>query len=381
MDSKGQNSMESQTVLLTQLCNIPLFGVSYINYIANNGPLCVCLTMKFPCVLRLFAVTSACVLLAEGLENREHEFTWYKVYRNGYKQKVRMTTTLPQAHSRSTRNVYGRDDRIPISFSDAADTYPFSAVVEVSTGCSGVLVANTYVLTSAHCLWNYGSYKAGFLFLSVYIVNRKNKKVRAFVVEAFMPEQWMDRSPNSTVDWEDYDYALLLIETAWGRSNRRGQVQLGMGVDTNNLQQNGVGKVVEMAGFPEDKPSGSVWYVWCPVLATTEARLYFECDVAKGMSGSMVYVKEFECNETRYIRRVVGVFSGTKHSDTHDRRFNTAIRFSPERYLEICVLSGQEKKCKDRYFYYFYRDPPRLQREHCFEAEAAHYYKLYGSSG
>lgn len=334
--------------------------------------------MKILYALLLFAVASACVLLTEGLENREHDFTWYKVYRNGYKQKVQMTTTLPQEHARPTRNIYGRDDRLPISFNKAARTYPFSAVVEVSTGCSGVLVANRYVLTSAHCVWNYGRYKAGFNFLHVSMVNKQGQKVTNPVFTALMPEQWLDRSPNSTVDWEDYDYALLHTESPWGRNNRRGQVQLGMGVDTNRLQQNGVGKVVEMAGFPEDKPGGSVWYVWCPVLATTEARLYFECDVAKGMSGSMVYVKEFECNETRYIRRVVGVFSGTKHSHTHNRRFNTAIRFSPERYLEICALSKQEKKCKDRYFYYFYQDPPRLQREHCFEAEVRHYNELYG---
>ena len=334
--------------------------------------------MKAFCVLLVLAVASACVLLTDGLEQQEHEFEWYKIYRNGYKQKLRKTVTLPKVHSRATRNVYGRDDRLPISYNKAARTYPFSAVVEVSTGCSGVLVANAYVLTSAHCLWNYGSYKAGFLFLTVSIVNKKGKKVNAFVVEVFMPVQWMDRQPNSTVDWEDYDYALLEIEVQWGRSGRRGQVQLGMGVDTSVLQQNGVGKVVEMAGFPEDKPGGSVWYVWCPVLATTEARLYFECDVAKGMSGAMTYVKEFDCNETTYIRRVVGVFSGTKYSSTHGRRFNTAIRFSPERYLEVCAMSGQEKQCKDRYFYYFYRDPPLLQRQHCFEAEKKHYIKVYG---
>ena len=65
------------------------------------------------------------------------------------------------------------------------------------------------------------------------------------------------------------------------------------------------------------------------------------------MSGSVVYVKEFECNTTQYVRRAIGVLSGTKYSVEDGREYNVAIRFNPEHYLQICHVIGKDKKCKE----------------------------------
>lgn len=56
------------------------------------------------------------------------------------------------AHTRRRRQVYGADGRFVISDSHFITKYPFSAAVQVSTGCSGILISPKHVLTAAQCL-------------------------------------------------------------------------------------------------------------------------------------------------------------------------------------------------------------------------------------
>ena len=313
---------------------------------------------------------------------------WYEFDVFGRKSEIKFEYTLPETATvqddtltfaplpeRTKRNIYGEDDRIQVDAERFTGTFPFSAVVRVSTGCTGMFVASRHVLTAAHCLWNHGQYKPGVSVLSIVISKASGQSTREFVTRYFIPGAWFNRTLSF---WEEYDYALLEIQTAHGTKKRRGHIELGLGVDKPTVKQNGVGRLAEMIGYPDDKTRNTSWYVFCPVLATTSTRLYFECDAARGMSGSVVYVKEFECNTTQYVRRAIGVLSGTKYSVEDGREYNVAIRFNPEHYLQICHVIGKDKKCKDRYFYYFYSSRQQLQREYCHPQEKEHCSTQYG---
>ena len=67
--------------------------------------------------------------------------------------------------SRNKRDIIGTDTRFQLNLNSYSDVFPFSTVVHFSTGCSGTLITQTHVLTSASCFHNGVSFKRVSYFL------------------------------------------------------------------------------------------------------------------------------------------------------------------------------------------------------------------------
>lgn len=82
------------------------------------------------------------------------------------------------AHTRRKRQVYGADGRFVISDSHFITKYPFSAAVQVSSGCSGILISPKHVLTAAHCIHNGQEYLRSVGALRVGVLQVKTRRGR-----------------------------------------------------------------------------------------------------------------------------------------------------------------------------------------------------------
>lgn len=84
----------------------------------------------------------------------------------------------PAAYTRRKRQVYGADGRFVISDSHFITKYPFSAAVQVSTGCSGILISPKHVLTAAQCVHDGKEYLQGVGAVRVGVLKMKARSGR-----------------------------------------------------------------------------------------------------------------------------------------------------------------------------------------------------------
>ena len=63
---------------------------------------------------------------------------------------VHQATEYVHSRRRRKRMIFGEDDRLKIDPATDGAKFPYTAIVRVSTGCSGTLISEKHVLTAAH---------------------------------------------------------------------------------------------------------------------------------------------------------------------------------------------------------------------------------------
>ena len=304
------------------------------------------------------------------LKENEHKLTWDTYWvKSG---KIETQTALvslpldlvnqPNDIIHSTRNkrlIYGEDDRERINPATDGRRFPYSTIMRVSTGCSGIMVTPNHVLTAAHCVHDGQAYRGAALFLlrAGYIQEDGDTKW-SFVRRFFIPSQWKDlTSSNEHVnsDWDDYDVAILEMES--DMSQERDHIPPGLSglfCDTKK-SLNGGGTNVEYVSFPDDKSREALWLVQTKISSESPHLIYFLGDAWHGSSGAGLYTWDYNDDSGKYERRVVGVLSGNRNTEsfaTVQGNFNVAARLNPVNFMLICHWIGTVDECKKRYMEY-----------------------------
>ncbi|MDF3142912.1 MULTISPECIES: endopeptidase [unclassified Streptomyces] len=185
------------------------------------------------------------------------------------------------------KTVHGPDDRVQIT---NTAVYPWrvhcylliTARDNTLYQGTGWLVGPHTVATAGHCVYIKGSGVAGRdgWVKSIQVMPGRNGSVLPYGSVTCT-------SFRSVVGWTDdgddnFDYGAIVTPSNIGSTT--GWFGFGVWSDSDLLKTTG-----NIAGYPGDKPPGTLWYAARGVDSVTARKVYYDIDTAGGQSGSSVY--------------------------------------------------------------------------------------------
>lgn len=230
----------------------------------------------------------------------------------------------------SAATVFGPDDRVRVT--DTRQT-PFRTIAhlalfeygnQLSGHCSGVMLAPDVVLTAAHCV-----YESGHYMDSVLVIPGENwpdwPYGTGFAVKMAVPVGWAQGPgqlpATAPLPPTAYDWAILVLNLRdWG-DNALAPYPVVAHASDSYFARDDI--FLASAGFPGDKPSGTMWTEVSENLYVDGDALYTDLDIMPGQSGSPIFAVD---SEHAFIFSVVS--AGNDY-------FNRSVRFTPPVLLAL----------------------------------------------
>ncbi len=198
---------------------------------------------------------------------------------------------VPQGGMISPLSIIGPDGRYQITGTTA---YPYRAIVHVTSsigGCSGWLIGANTVATAGHCIHN------GAWATNVVVYPGRNGSSTPYgsctASRLYSVTGW------TTNRDRNYDYGAIKLNCTIGNTTG----WFGFRWQSASL----TGQPSYTAGYPGDKPYGTMWRSDDQVRTTQTYRLYYANDTIGGQSGSVVWNNEASCSTCGIAIHAYGV--------------------------------------------------------------------------
>jgi V8-like Glu-specific endopeptidase len=208
---------------------------------------------------------------------------WYAAYADpatiehmAYRQQE-LTRTIIEV-------VIGADDRVRINNTTA---FPWCCICSLNITAAdgstwngtGWLVAPRTVITAGHCVWMHNQ---GGRVASIRVMPGRNGSAMETPFKSCLATH-----VRTTVKWiedkdSDRDYGCILLPKSFMDYSSLGAFGYA---SLSDLE----GMIVNLSGYPGDKPTGTQWFHSRTIKSAESSRFYYDIDTAGGQSGAPVW--------------------------------------------------------------------------------------------
>lgn len=172
--------------------------------------------------------------------------------------------------------------------------YPYNTVCHLGRdfgdgrwrGCSGVLVGPRRLLTAAHCLFSLKLRRPPQRLRVV--PGRADRDSMPYgtrlAVAAYIP--WRFLQPRNVADRRAHDYGIVVLGRPFERPNHFMSLRALSDAGLRVLRERGR---ITVAGYPADRPVGTLWHHSERLRHFTPSRLFYSVDTCGGHSGSPIW--------------------------------------------------------------------------------------------
>ena len=238
----------------------------------------------------------------------------------------------------------------------ATTTFPWNTICHVERdfgdgrwrGCSGVLVAPRLVLTAGHCLYNHLLRRApARVRVSPGRRDRDTRPYGSHLAERVHAAAAYRTPPRGRpLLAREHDWGLVVLTRAVPGIDRFMRLHVPTDAELESLRRDGL---VTVAGYPGDRPIGTMWRHTERLHESSGRRVAYTVDTCPGHSGSPIWYGDASTRERRIIGvhtsgvvdergRSFGCSSGTVLAPVGMR--NTGVRITPMLLSELIHAGG-----------------------------------------
>lgn len=157
-------------------------------------------------------------------------------------------------------------------------------------GCSAFLVGSRSVVTAAHCIYNVRVRRAPRRIRVV--PGRRDRDTfpygQRFAIAAYVPRAFVQPNQGSARNRVIHDYGVIILDRPFSSLRRFMRMQALPDRELDALRHRGL---ITIAGYPADRPVGTLWSHAERLKRISPQRLFYSIDTCPGHSGSPIWIR------------------------------------------------------------------------------------------